>query len=148
MNSQSINVHSSVGIEECQELIVPILLSTSLEPVREDGNSWPDNALVQRVIAVLQERVDALVEGSIVLIRLVRNGGVDHNDVVLIIAVERIDELTHKFKRKACRIKREDPALVHVINCNIVSSCLCDYIRYGCRSLSVHMVSRGIFACE
>lgn len=120
---QGINVYTTIGIEECQELVVPIFLRAGFEPVWVYGDTGPDNTLVKGAVAVLQERVDTLVKCFIVPIGSVRHSRVDHDNVVLIVTVEGINKLAHKFQRETLRIKCEHPALVHIIDCNIVSLC-------------------------
>jgi hypothetical protein len=43
------------------------------------------------------------------------DGGVNHDDVVLVVVVEIFHQLTHLLKRESLRIKGEHPTSVHVV---------------------------------
>lgn len=65
-----------------------------MEPIGVRGDTGPDNALVDGPVGLLEEDtlVDAAVEGRVVL---VGDCGVDHDDVVLVVAVEVVDDFAH-----------------------------------------------------
>jgi len=70
---------------------------------------------MNRTIGLLEPNAILLtaVESRVVL---VSDGRVNHENVVLAMLVEVVDNLTDFVKRESLRVKSEDPAVVHVID--------------------------------
>ena len=64
---------------------------------------------------MLEESVhlDTAVVRSVIMLS---NRWIDHEDKLLLMIVQVLDNLTHPVQREAIRVEREDPAMVHVVN--------------------------------
>lgn len=115
VDPQSVNVQAGLGVEKGLELAVPVRLSVRGEPIREDGDTRPDNTDPDGAVSPQQEHVvlEALVGRRVVL---VGDGWVDHDDVVLVICVQVVNELTHHGHGETVWVDGKDAAAVHVIN--------------------------------
>lgn len=57
VDPKSIDVYSSVFVEESGELIIPIVMRVCCEPVREDSGPWPDFTLPRHTGTGFQEGI-------------------------------------------------------------------------------------------
>jgi hypothetical protein len=90
---QSIDVNTRLRVEELQELPIPVLLCVWVEPIGEDSWARPHGAFVERAVRPLLENL----EFSTVVVTIVitsPDSRVDHDDVMLLVGMEVIDELT------------------------------------------------------
>lgn len=115
VDPQSVNVQARLGVEKGLELAVPVRLGVGGEPIGEDGDTGPDDADPDGAVGPQQEHVvlEALVGRRIVLIG---DGWVDHDDVVLVVCVQVVNELTHHGQGETVWVDGKDAAAVHVVN--------------------------------
>lgn len=115
IDPQRIDINACLRIEELKELIVPVLLSAWVEPIRENRRTRPYHASINRPVWILLKdvEIDAIVVGFVVECR---HGWIDHDDVVLLVSVEVVDQLADHVEWEPFRIESEDPSKVHVID--------------------------------
>jgi hypothetical protein len=90
---QSIDVNTSLRIEELQELRIPVLLRIGVKPIGEDSWARPHSTFVERAVRPLLE--DLKLSAVVVTIVVTSpDSRVDHNDVMLLMSMEVVDELT------------------------------------------------------
>ena len=112
---QSIDVDTSISIEERGKLVVPVFLNSRGEPIREGSDSRPYNTLIDRAVRSLEEStcLDTIIESRVVV---VGNSRVDHNDVGLLSLMEGRYQLSHLVQRETLWVSSEDMSGVHVVN--------------------------------
>jgi hypothetical protein len=149
IDPQSIDVRTIDAIKELNELLVPVLLRVRVEPIREVARSRPNDSLVVSAVILLHEDVIAqtLIERWIGLFVVHRR--VNHDNVVLVSGMNRVNKILDKIGGKPFRVQGEDSSTVHVVDCLCLSFCrVIKYFTPRLDLLSVHMTSKGIFASE
>jgi hypothetical protein len=121
IDPKSIDINASVGVKEREELIVPVFLNVRVEPVREGCNSGPDHTteissvLLNKQALVTRSR-KCIVGQIVVLLLLKCYRRINHNDVMLVVVVQIVNNIAHPRKWKSVGIQGHYIALVHVID--------------------------------
>jgi hypothetical protein len=112
---ETVDVDTSFRAKELGEFAVPVLLGIWVEPIREDGGTGPDCTFVERTVSPLLPYLElcALIVHIIVASP---DGRIDHDNVVLLVLMEVVDQLADKLKRVALRIQGEEAAELHVVD--------------------------------
>ena len=115
VDPEGIDVNTRVPVEEFEELAVPVVADVGSKPVGEGRDTGPDDTLVHGSVLAVQEDLilDALLEGRI---GVIGDGGINHDDVVLVVLVERVDKLAHGGEGETLGVKREGHSAVHVVD--------------------------------
>lgn len=120
VDPEPIDINARVGIEEAGKLIIPPLLHFWVEPIGKSSHTGPDHPLVDG--SVLVDKVPIVSRNRkrricqiIVFLLLVCHGRIHHDDVMLVIFMEVIDNLSNPIDREAIGVGGHDKSLVHVV---------------------------------
>ena len=118
VNPHTIDIKTCLGAVERQELACPVLLDTRVEPVGVNSDTRPDDTKVVGAIGVLQPDAKSFsfVECVIASIGNGADGRVGHDDVLLIVLVEIVNDLAKTVEREILGVGGEDEAAVHVVD--------------------------------
>lgn len=85
--------------------------------IRICSHSWPNHSFVNRASTIFQENVilDTSVESWVVCIC---HGGIYHHDVMLVVRMEVVHNLSNTPKWVVSFVQRENPSCTHIILCN------------------------------
>ena len=89
---------------------------------REAGDTRPYNALENLSLLVKEDTLittlgECVVGEVVIFLLLVSNGWVDHDNVVLIVLVQVVNDVTHPLQRETVWVESHDVSVVHVVDC-------------------------------
>jgi hypothetical protein len=90
---------------------------------REAGDTWPydtfeDLSLFVQENTLVTSLGECLVCEVVIFLLLVGHSWVDHDNVVLIMIVQVVDDVPHPLQRETVRVQSHDVSVVHVVDCH------------------------------
>jgi hypothetical protein len=112
---KTVNVHTSIGVEEVQELAIPVLLRVGMKPVGKHSWTRPHSTLVEGAIGSLLPHFH-LGTVFVDIITTTPYSRVNHDNVMLLMLVKVVDQLADHFERVALWVQREEAPELHVVD--------------------------------